>query len=70
MNIGWKDITSDMLEPIWRISPLKKPELDEKDTTIESDFKQKMMPWWNWTESSSSGTNPEIETSHCTQYIT
>ena len=44
---------------------LKNPAPDKNDTRIESDSKQKMMSWWNWTESSSSITNPEIEASQC-----
>ena len=35
--------------------------LYEEDTTIESDSKQKMMSWWNRTESGSTSTNLEIE---------
>ena len=43
MKTEWKEIAGDMLEPNWRISTLKKPVLDQKDITIESDSKQKMM---------------------------
>ena len=66
MNTGWKELTGDMLEPKLTDIYSQEPVLDEKGTTIESDSKQKMMSWWNWTESSSSSTNPVIETSHCT----
>ena len=51
-----------MLEPKlkWRTSTLNLPVAYEKDTTIESDSKQKIS-WWNRTESGSSRTNREIE---------
>ena len=62
MNTEWKEIAGDMLEPKLMDIYSQKTVLDEKDTT-ESDSKQKMS-WWNWTESSSSSTNWEIETSH------
>ena len=34
----------------------------KKDKAIESDSKQRMMSWWNRTESGSTDTNLEIET--------
>ena len=38
-----------MLEPnLTKIYTYKKPVIDEKETTIESDSKQKMMSWRNW----------------------
>ena len=37
----------------------------EKDTTIESDSKQRMMPRWNRTELGSTRTKLEIEAPQC-----
>ena len=48
MKTRWKEIAGDMSEPKLREifkSTLKKPVLDEKDTTTESDSKQKMILW-------------------------
>ena len=53
-----------MLEP--RLKGISRKTVpDEKDTTIESDSKQKIMSWWNWTESGTSSTNREMETPQC-----
>ena len=56
----------DLRNQNWSISTFKKPVPDEKDTTIESDSTQKMMSWWNWTESGMSSTDPEVETPQST----
>ena len=57
MKTRWKEIAG-MLEPKpTKKSTLKKPVPDEKDITIEYDYKQKMISWWYWAESSSSTTN-------------
>ena len=73
MITGWNEIAGDWIQDkkkyqviCWNqnlsISTLKKLVPDEKDTAIESDSTQKMMSCWNWAESGTSSTNPEVET--------
>ena len=45
MKTWWKEIAGDMLETKLKDIYSQKPVPDEKDTTIESDSKQKMMSW-------------------------
>ena len=46
MNIGWKEIAGDMLKSKLKDIYSQKPVPDEKDKTMESYSKQKMMSWW------------------------
>ena len=64
-NTWWLSFAVYLFYKIPRTPSSKKPVRHKKDTTIESDFKQKMMSWWNRTESGSSSTNREIETPPC-----
>ena len=62
MNTQWKEYYVMCWNQNWKTSTRIFSVPDKKHTTNESDAKQKMILWWNPTESDSSSSNRDIET--------